>query len=126
MCLPCVPAICRPGECTSFQVSYEKATFTSIGGTLDGKVWCSIPNTSSARSRHGQHGVPNQKGAYATIGYRFGKFLPHITYATLDDNDNPLGGPAVGNGIPLKQTSATLGLRYELVPAPHSDGGPTG
>jgi predicted porin len=53
---------------------------------------------------------PNQKGAYATIGYRFGKFLPHITYATLDDNDNP----TTLVGQPLKQTSATLGLRYEL------------
>ena len=53
---------------------------------------------------------PNQKGAYATVGYRFGKLMPHVTYATLDDNDNP----ATLAGLPLKQTSTTLGLRYEL------------
>jgi hypothetical protein len=53
---------------------------------------------------------PNQKGWYTTLGYRFGKWLPLYTTARLSDNDNPtnLGG------TPLKQTSQTLGLRYEI------------
>jgi hypothetical protein len=53
---------------------------------------------------------PNQKGWYTTLGYRFGKWLPLFTTARLSDNDNP------NNlfGQPLKQTSKTLGLRYEL------------
>ncbi len=53
---------------------------------------------------------PNQKGYYATLGYRLGKFLPHFTASKLDDNKNPTGAT---NGTPLKQTSQTLGLRYE-------------
>ena len=53
---------------------------------------------------------PNQKGYYATLGYRLGKFLPHFTASKLDDNGNPTAGIV---GTPLKQTSQTLGLRYE-------------
>lgn len=54
---------------------------------------------------------PNQKGYYATLGYRMGKFLPHFTAAKLDDNKNASGANI---GTPLKQTSQTLGLRYEV------------
>ncbi|HWR86851.1 MAG TPA: porin [Acidiferrobacterales bacterium] len=94
-----------------FGVSYEKATFTSVGGTLDWKGLVFYTEYFQREIEGMANGAfPNQKGAYATIGYRFGKFLPHITYATLDDNDNP----ATLMGLPLKQTSATLGLRYEL------------
>ena len=53
---------------------------------------------------------PDQKGYYATLGYRFGKFLPHFTASKLDDNKNASGANV---GTPLKQTSQTLGLRYE-------------
>jgi len=95
----------------AFGVSYEKATFTSVGGTLDWKGLVFYSEYFQREIEGMANGAfPNQKGAYATIGYRFGKFLPHITYATLDDNDNP----ATLMGLPLKQTSATLGLRYEL------------
>jgi len=96
---------------SAFGVSQEKATFTSVGGTLD---WKGLVLYTEYFQREieglANMAFPNQKGAYATIGYRFGKFLPHITYATLDDNDNP----TTLFGQPLKQTSATLGLRYEL------------
>ncbi|HYA38614.1 MAG TPA: porin [Candidatus Methylomirabilis sp.] len=55
--------------------------------------------------------LPDQKGYYATVGYRFGKFLPIFTASKLDDNGNPTGP---NSGTPLKQTSRSLGLRYEL------------
>lgn len=54
---------------------------------------------------------PNQKGDYPTLGYRFGSWLPHLTFAKLDDNDNPT---TPGSGVPLMQTSVTAGLRVEL------------
>ena len=41
-------------------------------------------------------------GAYATFGYRFGKYLPHVTYAVFDQASG------------LGQTSTALGLRREL------------
>ncbi|NNL06327.1 MAG: hypothetical protein HKO86_01285, partial [Gammaproteobacteria bacterium] len=78
----------------------------------------------------------DQDAWYATLGYRIGKFLPHITYATIDGKastytpgavecaaseatcNTPLG--AVPGGTPLfnfpiaVQTSITAGLRYEV------------
>ncbi|MHB8257847.1 MAG: hypothetical protein ACYDE0_11485, partial [Acidiferrobacterales bacterium] len=54
---------------------------------------------------------PDQKGWYATVGYRIGKFLPNVTFAKLEDNNNPVGQ---GYGTPLAQSSVTGGLRYEL------------
>jgi hypothetical protein len=68
------------------------------------------------------------KAFYATLGYRFGKFLPHITYASIDGTASTVGLPANGvvtvdtgpfAGATLNfpapiQTSITAGLRYEL------------
>ncbi len=66
---------------------------------------------------------------YATIGYRFGKYLPHITFASIDGEASVVqpgaisavpGDPAlpVSGGsfnFPIQiQTSITAGLRYEV------------
>lgn len=95
----------------AFGVSEDKATFSSFGATLD---WKGLVLYSEYFQREiegaANMAFPNQKGAYVTLSYRFGKFLPHVTLAALDDNDSP----ATLAGQPLKQTSATLGLRYEL------------
>jgi hypothetical protein len=96
----------------NFGVSEDQATFTSVGGTVDWKGVVFYTEYFQREIDGAANGAfPNQKGAYATLGYRFGKFLPHLTVAALDDNDNPT---TPGSGLPLKQTSATLGLRYEL------------
>ncbi len=102
-------------------INADTADFWSVGATLD---WNNIVSYAEYFEREidgiANLGFPNQKGYYATLGYRIGKFLPHITYANLDDNDNPLGscGTVGGNpvpcGEPLEQDSITLGLRYEL------------
>lgn len=75
------------------------------------------------------------EGYYATLGYRIGKFLPHITYAAISGEASTFGLPASGavtgpGGAPLVlgppgsptsfnfpaplQTSITAGLRYEV------------
>lgn len=77
----------------------------------------------------------DQDAFYTTLGYRFGKWLPHITYAAIDGKPSTFeaGTPAVtcastttagpcmaGPGTALMnfpvsiQTSITYGLRYEL------------
>ena len=54
---------------------------------------------------------PDQDGWYATFGYRAGKFLPHITVASVEADPLPLSaGASQGN----TQDSLTLGLRYEV------------
>lgn len=71
----------------------------------------------------------DQDAWYATLGYRIGKFLPHITYATIDGKASTVGlatgeGAVTGPGIPVPpgsfnfpvaiQSSVTAGLRYEV------------
>jgi hypothetical protein len=81
----------------------------------------------------------DQDAWYATLGYRIGKWLPHLTYATIDGKAStyspeavscgeaagcdltPVGNPVtVPGGTPLfnfpiaVQTSITAGLRYEV------------
>ena len=66
------------------------------------------------------------EGYYATIGYRFGKFMPHITFASITGEASTYGLPASGAAtvvampgasfnfpVPV-QTSITAGLRYEV------------
>ncbi len=53
---------------------------------------------------------PDQDAYYLTLGYRMGKYLPHITVASSESapSTNPGANPGVN------QDSITLGLRYEL------------
>lgn len=59
---------------------------------------------------------PDQDAAYVTLGYRFGKYLPHITFATSDADTVTAPGGANGFAVAnsIIQDSITLGLRYEL------------
>ena len=62
----------------------------------------------------------DQDGYYVTLGYRMGKYLPHITYASSDSD--PMGafvcsGATLNTCSPsqgARQDSITLGMRYEI------------
>lgn len=65
---------------------------------------------------------------YATLGYRFGKWLPHLTFASIEGEASTVGlptdgaaevisGPYMGAQLNFPvaiQTSITAGLRYEV------------
>jgi len=51
---------------------------------------------------------PDQDAYYVTLGYRSGKFLPHVTFANSESD------PVTGGSPGVNQDSITLGLRYEL------------
>lgn len=65
---------------------------------------------------------------YTTVGYRMGKFLPHLTFASVKGESSTFGiatgkGAVTGPGLPpgasfnfpvAIQTSITAGLRYEV------------
>ncbi len=62
---------------------------------------------------------------YATIGYRIGKYLPHITFASIDGEASVVQPGAIRRYLNLSpgasfnfpvpiQTSITAGLRYEV------------
>ncbi len=70
----------------------------------------------------------DQDAWYTTLGYRFGKFLPHITFAAIEGEASTVGvatgdGAVSGGFLPpgasfnfpvAIQTSITAGLRYEV------------
>ena len=96
----------------------DKVTFSTVGATMD---WFNVVVYSEYFEREiegfSNFAFPNTKGYYTTLGYRIGKFLPHITYADLGENGGPTPFPVVGlsgGGVPPIQTSVTVGLRYEL------------
>jgi hypothetical protein len=96
---------------SSLGVFHDTAKFSSAGLSMD---WHNVVLYSEVAKREidgsANFAFPNQKGSYATLGYRIGKWLPLFTTARISDNDNP----KTLLGTPLKQTSKTLGLRYEL------------
>ena len=102
----------------AFAVTEDKAQFSSVGATVD---WNNVVVYSEYAKRDvdgkANSAFPNQEGWYTTFGYRFGQFLPHLTYAKLDDADNPTAPASCGGvtcGTPLQQDSVTAGLRVEL------------
>ncbi|MCD1637316.1 hypothetical protein K7H92_01160 [Pseudomonas stutzeri] len=79
----------------------EKGKFTSIGYQYDNGTWVSSNEwTSRLIENDGMEAIDS---FYLMGGRRFGDFLPHVTYAQLDDN----GG---------RQSSWTLGLNYQAAP----------
>lgn len=79
----------------------EKGKFTSIGYQYDNGTWVSSNEWTSRQIEN--DGMEAIDSFYLMGGRRFGDFLPHLTYAQLDDN----GG---------RQTSWTLGLNYQATP----------
>ena len=79
------------------------ASFFNAGMTLDWENWVGNSEFTHAKL-DGLY--PDSTAWYVTLGYRFGKFLPHLTYADVTADDNSPLGP--------EQDSTTLGLRYEL------------
>jgi len=76
------------------------------------------PDTGTLTPGAGFNAVPfdalfsDQDGYYVTLGYRMGKYLPHITYATIDSE--PAGTPAQMYSQGDRQDTITVGLRYEI------------
>lgn len=103
---------------SDFGVSGDQGGFSSVGFTMDWKNIV-VYTEGFIRIVEGAANVafPNQEGGYATIGYRFGKFLPHFTYGWIGDHNNPATvttAMGVVPSAPLKEKSMALGLRYEL------------
>ncbi len=83
------------------ELNKEKGKFTSIGYQYDNGTWISSNEwTSRLIENDGMEAIDS---FYLMGGRRFGDFLPHVTYAQLDDN----GG---------RQSSWTLGLNYQATP----------
>ena len=63
---------------------------------------------------------PDQNAYYVTLGYRIGKFMPHITFAHSEAEPrpySPMTDPpinAFASIVAINQDTLTLGFRYEI------------
>ena len=57
---------------------------------------------------------PDQDAYYVTLGYRMGKWLPHVTFAHSEAKPLSPATAPLANVFAVSQDSATIGLRYEL------------
>ncbi len=83
-------------------IKNRKGKFSSVGYQYDNGTWLG----ASEATRLVVEGSTSTRNAfYVMSGRRFGDFLPHVTYAQLDDD------------ITGRQTSMTYGLNYSLSPS---------
>ena len=92
----------------AFGIAEEKGTFLGLGFNLDYKdivVYSEFIQRDTATNLAGA--FPDQNAFYVTLGYRFSKYLPYVTYAKLDKgkDDSPYA---------QLQSSVAVGLRTEL------------
>lgn len=94
----------------AFGIDGEKAGFASVGMTID---WRNVVVYAEYADRDVEEkaiagAFPDQRGGYVTLGYRFDRLLPHVTYAVMDEGKDE-------SALALKQTSTAVGLRYEFL-----------
>jgi len=101
---------------TELDVHNKKATFTSLGATLD---WNNILVQSEFAKRKTDAYLNDTTSWYVMGGYRFGKILPYYTHAKLsiDGSPNtniacPAGYPAACGLTVAALTDKAAGLRY--------------
>jgi len=92
----------------SFGKFNETGRFGGIGLIVD---WRNIVIYSEYINRDTSPGLaaafPDAIAGYFTLGYRFGDFLPHVTYSAMDKGKDK-------SAFARKQSSVTLGLRYDV------------
>ncbi|HEY0635131.1 MAG TPA: hypothetical protein VGE00_07110 [Gammaproteobacteria bacterium] len=93
----------------TFAIEDKRANFASAGFTVD---WHNLVLYGEYVDRDVvtelEGAFPDQQAGYLTLGYRVGKFLPHLTYAAIN------AGRQV-TPLAVRQRSATAGLRYEFL-----------
>ena len=93
-------------------IDEDKATFVSAGMNIDYNNFVGYAEWASRDEEDAAElGFPDQEAWYVTAGYRFGPWLPSITYASLEEGSPD--DPAVLL-FSQKQKSITFGIRYEL------------
>ncbi len=96
----------------SVQMNNVSGSFGGVGLIVDWRNFLSYVeyvDRDTDDSDAMQAAFPDQRAGYITLGYRFGDFLPYFTYAKLDR-----GKTVTTNSAVLKQSSMSLGLRYEV------------
>lgn len=107
----------------------DRGVMYTVGASIDVGGFVMYTEAVTTDTEGQTQGVfPNQDGAYVTLGYNMGKWLPHITFGTASGDEytgptdllDPLCGGALGctgaNVVqsPVTQDSVALGLKYTV------------
>lgn len=134
--LPAIPNTpIQAGDTLNFDEVKAKTSYLAVGFIYDDKSWLVMSEYAQLKV---EGWLSDVTGSYLTTGYHFNKFMPHITLAKMENKDPgardigtvissatdatlPLPKEIVGGitdtFIVQNQTTCTLGLRYELLPA---------
>jgi hypothetical protein len=132
--LPTIPNTpITSGDTLSFPVFESNISYLSAGAIYDNSRWLFMTEIVQLEI---EGWVVDTTGAYLTAGYRFGKLMPHFTVAKMEVQDhgarnigtiNSGGAPLILPGAQVgviadsffvqNQSTYTLGLRYEVLPA---------
>ncbi|NOZ54894.1 MAG: porin [Gammaproteobacteria bacterium] len=95
-------------EVDEFAIEAAEGSVSSAGFVLDWKNYV-VYSEYVLRDADSKivTALADQEAWYVTLGYRFGKVLPYITYAEIDVGKDE-------NVLAVQQKSAALGVRYEL------------
>ena len=134
--LPAIPNTpIQAGDMLNFDEVKAKISYLTAGFIYDDNSWLVMSEYAQLEI---EGWLSDVTGSYLTAGYHFNKLMPHITLAKMKNKDPSarnigtvissstgatlaLPGAMVGSiadtFIVQNQTTCTLGLRYELLPA---------
>jgi len=103
-----------------FSVRHETASFLSAGVQYDNGQLLLMAESNQLSLDTAADWFPDLEGSYVTLGYRFGKLMPHLTWARVDHTSMSDVQDPVAMSLYMGQASRheawTLGVRYDLVP----------
>lgn len=119
-----------PGPFTTLGMDKHYAYFTGLGLQYDNGSLFAMAERGRLDLSTPFDWFPTLDSGYVTVGYRYGKWTPHLTWATIDHSDtsevDATGIPIPPSGIDAslalfssyadRQKSWTLGTRYDLTP----------
>jgi hypothetical protein len=112
-------AITVPVPLGAYSLDRSYAHYTGVGLQYDNGSLVLTGEITELKISAPANWFPTQPAGYVMAGYRFGKLMPHITWAYVDaedssDVDDPIARAALYNTYADRQKSWTLGARYEL------------
>lgn len=125
-----VPPAVPPGPFSTLSMEKNYAYFTGVGLQYDNGSLFAMAERGRLNLSTPFDWFPQLDSGYVTVGYRHGKWTPHLTWAMIDHSDtsefdasgsiiNPPGVDAsfaLFSSYAQRQKSWTLGTRYDLAP----------
>ena len=100
-----------------YDLEEDYGYFTSVGLQYDNGALLFMAEQTELSVAN--NWFPSNRGRYATLGYRFGRFMPHLTWAEVEDSDyddvknDPFAGQLY-NSLASHQKSWTFGVRADV------------